>query len=268
MNSRIVYLLIPFLIFVTSFLVYLPSLKNSFLWDDQILIERSYKKFKNVNFERLFFPKERKSNKNIYYRPVIRTSLTADYLVWNKNSFGYHLTNNLFFSLTSAAFYFLALLVFRQFRNENELLFPVIAASLVFILHPMHVESVSWIVGRTDLICAFFLILALIAHIQSSKNFFVILAPIFFLLSLMSKEVAVTFPFIAVFYDILARRYKKHNTVLIIIYFLILALYIFMRTRSFVNITPIDVTPDGVTNSINGIKSQSYLYLESIKILI
>ncbi|MGI9554200.1 MAG: hypothetical protein ACR2NC_04675, partial [Thermodesulfobacteriota bacterium] len=266
MNSRIVYILIPLLIFITSFLVYLPSLKNSFVWDDQILIERSYKKFKNVNFERLFFPKERKVNKTSYYRPIIRSSLTADYVVWKENSFGYHLTNNLFFSLTAVAFYLLALLIFRQFKKRNNLVFPVTAASLVFIMHPMHVETVSWIVGRTDLFCAFFLILALITHIQSNKYFFIFLSPVFFLLSLMSKEVAVTFPFIAVFYDILARRYRRCNMILIAVYFLILALYIYMRIRSFVNTTTLDISQGSSTSSPSG--ESLNLIAESITILV
>ena len=268
MNSRIVCIILPLLIFATSFLVYFPSLNNSFVWDDQILIEKSYKKFKNVNFERLFFPPERKAYKQIYYRPAIRSSLIADYSIWKKNSFGYHLTNNLFFSLTAVAFYFLALLIFRRFSKEKNLLFPVTAATLVFTLHPMHVESVSWIVGRTDLICAFFLILALIAHIQSSRNVFLVLAPVFFVLSLMSKEVAVAFPFIAVFYDILAKRFKKRDLLILTIYILILALYIFMRLRSFSNITPIDISSGSGSPSLNADNPGFQLYLESVKILI
>jgi len=268
MNSRIVYIILPLAIFAVSFLVYLPSLDNSFIWDDQILIERSYKKFKNVNFERLFFPKERKTDKSSYYRPLIRSSLTADFQIWKKNSFGYHLTNNLIFSLTAVAFYFLALLIFRRFKKEGNFLFPVSAASLVFIFHPMHVESVSWIVGRTDLICAFFLLMALIAHIQSSRNLFYILAPLFFVLSLMSKEVAVSFPFLAVFYDILARRGKGRNIIMLSIYFVILALYILMRTRSFANIAPIHIPAGGDTSIEHDQMSNLALYIESIKVLI
>ena len=268
MNSRVVHILIPVLIFVVSFLVYSPSLKNSFVWDDQILIERSYKKLENVNFYRSFFPKAKKVNKTSYYRPIIRSSLTADYLVWNKNSFGYHLTNNLFFSLTALAFYFLALLILGQFRKRISPVLPAVVASLVFTFHPMHVESVAWISGRTDLICSFFLVMALIAHTQFSKNIFIILAPIFFILSLMSKEVAVTFPFIVVFYDILARRYERRSVILITIYFLILALYIFMRTRSFVNITAIDINLGSSASSLHSKHSNLFIYLESIKILI
>ena len=83
----------------------------------------------------------------------------------------------------------------------------------------------------------------------------------------MSKELAVTFPFIAVFYDILARRYKRRDLLILTVYFLILALYIFMRLRSFSNITPIDIS-SGSGQLADTQNDGLNIYLESVKILV
>ena len=115
MNRNTAKLFLPIIIFILSFLVYLPSLGNSFVWDDQTLIERSYRYLKDVNYSQLFFPAPDAEKTKKYYRPIVRSSIAADYAVWELNSFGYHLTNNLLFSFTSVAFFFFILI----YKNQN-----------------------------------------------------------------------------------------------------------------------------------------------------
>ncbi len=70
-------------------------------------------------------------------------------------------------------------------------------AALFFALHPQRVESVAWIAERKDLLCAFFVLLALLAwrrFLRDRASGWRFAALLSFALALMSKPMAVTFP--------------------------------------------------------------------------
>ena len=64
----------------------------------------------------------------------------------------------------------------------------VVAGALVFAVHPVHVEAVSNLVGRSDVICAAFTLAALLAHRRRSW-----LAVPCYAAALFAKESGVTF---------------------------------------------------------------------------
>ncbi len=79
----------------------------------------------------------------------------------------------------------------------------IIAATIVallFGLHPMHVESVAWAAGRKDILYGLFYVLAMTCYVfylraaGNKKITWYIALTILFLLSLLSKAVAVTLP--------------------------------------------------------------------------
>ena len=88
--------------------------------------------------------------------------------------------------------------------------------SLLFLIHPIQTETVTYISGRASGLMAFFLLLALFLYIKRSEllgdlrvsrlYFFGALTS--FLLSLASKETAVIFPFVLLLWDILVRRLR------------------------------------------------------------
>jgi protein O-mannosyl-transferase len=78
--------------------------------------------------------------------------------------------------------------------------------SLFFGIHPMHVESVSWISERKDVLYVFFFLLGLIAYLRHSetrKIGWYILTFLLFMLSCLSKGMAVVFPVILLLIDYL-----------------------------------------------------------------
>jgi len=86
--------------------------------------------------------------------------------------------------------------------KPNVYLASVVA--FVFALHPMHIESVSWISERKDVLYSIFYLTGLIAYLnftnkRNAKNYSLTL--LFFILSLFSKAVAVSFPLILVAFD-------------------------------------------------------------------
>ncbi len=157
------------LFFILGFITYLFSLGNEFVWDDVEVIKKSYFRFENSNFKSIFIPVERAAKALLYYRPIIATSFIVDWNNWNLNPFGYHLSNSIFYSLAVASMFFLSNRIANVFNIKRVYLFSVLS-TLLFMLHPMHVESVSWIAGRTDVLCGLFFILALGFHIFSYRN--------------------------------------------------------------------------------------------------
>jgi tetratricopeptide (TPR) repeat protein len=76
--------------------------------------------------------------------------------------------------------------------------------SAIFAVHPLHVESVAWISERKDVLCTFFSILTVLLYARylerrSIGRYSAMLAA--FALSLMSKSMAVTLPFLLLLLD-------------------------------------------------------------------
>lgn len=84
-----------------------------------------------------------------------------------------------------------------------------------FALHPLHVESVAWIAERKDLLCALFWLIGLLAYLRWVRvpGWGRYLAVWFsFLLGLMAKPMAVTFPFALLLLDAWPlRRLERAN---------------------------------------------------------
>lgn len=73
--------------------------------------------------------------------------------------------------------------------------------ALVFAVHPVHVEAVANLAGRSELMCAAFVIAALLAHRRGHWT-----AVPLYAAALASKESGITFVAIAVAWDLLLRR--------------------------------------------------------------
>ncbi len=259
-------LFISILFFLLGFLLYSLSLRNEFVWDDVEVIKKSYFNFENANLKSIFIPAVKEAKKLLYYRPAIPISYIADWNNWKLNPFGYHLSNSIFYSFTVVSMFFLSNRLAGLFSIRRALTFSVLA-TLLFTLHPMHVESVSWIAGRTDILCTLFFLFALGFHILSyEKLYFVPIVCFFYMFSLFSKEVAVAFPFLVVALDFLIKRpLNKQDIFKYFIYFGILALYMYVRSRSFVNV-PAVYNPDIISSS--GSSSQFLYYLGILKVFI
>lgn len=229
--------ILAILVFAFSFLVYIPSLGNDFVWDDVINIKKQSYKFEGKSIIKNIIPKDRENRKKGYYRPVINSSIVIDYYFWGDNPFGYHLTNNLLFSLSSLLFFFLILLILKDFHIGSKEYIAGIA-TVIYIIHPMHVESVSWMAGRSDIICSLFFIAAFIFHILSYRSIlFFPLTLLMLALSFLSKEIAVAFPVVVLCYDLLkSKEIKLKNLYFSLIYFVFLAVYLAVRGRALVNV--------------------------------
>lgn len=264
-------------IFIISFLIYLPSLGNGFVWDDVIEMRKNYFRLERVGLLKSLFPSKTEIHRVGYYRPLSYIFLATDYKIsakiWGKDklkAFIFHLTNLIANSINSILAYFLFLLVLKRYGVEGK---EIIAftSSLLFAVHPMHVESVSWIAGRTDIVCSLFFIGAFISHIKSYENSYLIVPTcILFYASLLSKELALAFPFVVIAYDLIgnnssavralfkfdALNWKKSLKQLsqtpyfrFLVYLGFVGIYLYVRFRG-----GVDIVPDKSSEVISEIK--------------
>lgn len=92
-----------------------------------------------------------------------------------------------------------AFLLFYWINKLSDDSLLAISSSLIWLLHPAVVESSTWISGRKDLLCLFFILVSLILARSERRCFFSMLTTA---LAVMAKPTAVMLPFILVFQDI------------------------------------------------------------------
>jgi protein O-mannosyl-transferase len=142
-----------------------------------------------------------------YYQPLPRLSHTLDYQLWGTNARGHHATSVVLHSLNAAlvfGFLWTLLDVAAGSLTTREQLALAIGIAVVFAIHPLQVESVAWMSGRTQLLCTTFGIGSLWAYIAGVRRWMVWTL---FVAALFCKPLAVSLPFAMMALDyVLARR--------------------------------------------------------------
>jgi len=225
-------------------LVYAPTLTQGFAFDEYFLILEDTTlhslRYLPDFFTRPFWPGQ---TGIIYYRPLITLTYALDYTLGQGRPWPFHLTNLIGHVLASV-------LAFRLCRR----LFPPLAlfTGLLFALHPVHTETVTWISGRTDLFATLFLLLAWLLALPVSRGTAcraptikyrsvgrMIFSLAAFALALLAKEAAVVFPLLLFLGDRLqARRLDAGRAGYYFLLFLVLLGYFFLRHHALITPGP------------------------------
>jgi tetratricopeptide (TPR) repeat protein len=131
-----------------------------------------------------------------YYRPVVGLSFYIDNLLWGMAPGVMHLENILLHCANTLLIYLLA---HRIPRDRESSLIPLLAA-LLFALHPVNVEAVAWIAGRTDPLLALFVLSATyfwIRWLEKPQQLDMIATLVLFGIALLTKETALAFGAVA-----------------------------------------------------------------------
>jgi tetratricopeptide (TPR) repeat protein len=163
-----------------------------------------------------------------HYHPLTLLSYALEYRFFKLNPFAYHLTNLILHLMNG-------LLVFWLIWMLKGGVLTSLVVSLLFGIHPLHVESVAWISERKDLLCSFFFLGSLIVYLTYLKTRgrrFYFLSLFLFLLSLLSKSMAVTLPLVLVLCDYRLNRKFDRKSLIEKIPFLVMA-FIFVIIASF-----------------------------------
>lgn len=190
-----------FLIIVITFFSFYSSLKNDFVnWDDDWYVTQNLliRELSWKNIKQIFSPSAYTNlDTPQLYVPLVTLSYAFEYHFVKLNPFIYHLTNLVLHLLN-------CLLVFLLFLLLSHNISIAFIVAILFGIHPLHVESVAWITERKDVLYAFFFLSALICYIYYLRNMkirFYYLVVVFFILSLLSKPLAISLPFVLLCFD-------------------------------------------------------------------
>jgi tetratricopeptide (TPR) repeat protein len=175
------------------------TLSFGFVWDDHLLIGgshfvRSWGTLPQILTSHFWAGH---ADWKMYYRPLINVTFLVDYQLWGLNALGYHLTNILVHLAVSLVVMWIGATLLRDWLAG-------LVAGLVFSLHPVHSQSVSFIAGRTDLVAALFFLAAfsLYDRWRRSGRWFAYAGSLLaFVLALLSKEIAVVLPLVLLLRD-------------------------------------------------------------------
>ncbi len=194
---------------VVTFAVFFPSLKGEFTnWDDGTYVTEDPMiwKLDGKAIKEIF-----SSPVSLNYHPLTMLSLAIDYKLGKLSPYYYHLNNVLIHILNVWLVFFFVRkfteIVNRKASSETFLPDPynmALIVSALFAIHPMRVESVSWVAERKDVLYVFFFFLSLIFYLRyldTKKLSSMIICFLFFVCSCLSKGMGVVLPVALVLID-------------------------------------------------------------------
>src|SRR6266540_3552547 len=134
----------------------------------------------------------------VEYLPVRDLTYMLDFELWGMQAFGYHLSNVVYYAAGCALLYLLLERLLAGWSDRPRLVAAVAAG--LFVLHPVHVESVAGLAQRKDVISGLLCFAGLLAFQRwaergGTRAYAVALAAL--VLAILAKATAVVFPGLA-----------------------------------------------------------------------
>ena len=170
---------------------YFPALSAGFVWDDVVLTNATPLHIWS-GLAQIWFAPRALLPYEAHYWPLLYTTFWLEHKLWGLAPFGYHLVNLLLHTGV-------VLLLWRLLLRLEVPGAWFVAA--VFAVHPLHVESVAWVIGRKDILATLFYLAAVLAYIRCAemprgrrRGGHYLLAVALFVLGLLSKSITITLP--------------------------------------------------------------------------
>ncbi len=194
-NSTRRFILVSSVLALFTVALFWPAVKGNFLnYDDDVMVSENpcINGFSARNLSWAFH-----HTTTGIWMPMTWVSYMLDNSLFGKTAAGYHVTN---IALHTANTLLLLFLLFKMTGRIG----PSAFVAALFAMHPLRVESVAWIAERKDVLSVFFCLLGLMAyvrHVRNPKptNFMIVV--MLMMLSLMSKPMFITFPFLLLLLD-------------------------------------------------------------------
>lgn len=141
-------------------------------------------------------------------RPLLKASYLLNWSIAPNAPFGFHLFNLLLHAANAILVFFLARSLARRYAPAwGESAEPfALAVALLFALHPLQSEAVTYISGRSVSLAAFFYLAALLAYIEwaGTERGIRLASPLLFICAVATRETALTLPVALLLYEALA----------------------------------------------------------------
>jgi len=244
---------IPFFCYITiiivTYAVFQNSLSNDFVFDDESVIIGNAS-IQNLSSIPKFFTADEGFHKVIgrYYRPIVSSTYALDYYIWGLDPYGFHLTNVIIHIISCLLLFKIFRVLFWRYKYRNLI---SLLSTLIFAVHPIHTEAVSWVSGRTDSLVTLFFFGSFLFYLEftkeqeyhkednslhriTKKNYlYLAISLIFYAAGLLTKEMIVTMPVIIILYDFVYRKkdlkYFKANLINYILFIGVTLIYFVVR---------------------------------------
>jgi hypothetical protein len=162
------------------------------------------------------------------YSPLHLFSYMLDHAIGGLSAYAFHLSNNLWAGVVAGFVYLVALALTQQRPTA-------IAAVILFLVHPVHVEAVTWISSRKDLVAAAFVLPSLLAYLKYRQRGAIgwyLGSLLLFLFALLGKLSVVAFPAVLLSLDLFIEKRPLRRSIVDKIPFVLLAIAIAMAVQS------------------------------------
>lgn len=163
------------------------ALRNDFVYDDRLLIVDNAAVVAPIgDLKALRF-----------YRPLRTLSYRLDYAIGGLDPRVFHLSNLVYHALT-------ALTVGALVEAAGASPGAALAGALVFAVHPVQTDAVTYAAGRRDILCGLFFAAGFLAYLryrESKRRLMLAAAAAAYLLAILAKEMAITLPLVCLSYD-------------------------------------------------------------------
>ena len=189
--------------------LYVNSLGNSFVYDDELVVEgrsflSSWDNLRYFNTPRYFT-----GSGEYTYRPVKTLSYFFDFIRGHGKAAAFHQTNMILHILCGFLLYFFLLNLMPFLDRTRDAAMIALFASLLFVAHPVQTESVDSIGYRHELLYVFFSLaslLSFVAYRRKERRRWLILSALGYLLALLCKEAALPLIFVIILIDLYRRK--------------------------------------------------------------
>jgi hypothetical protein len=190
-----------------------------------------------------------------YYRPLTALLWNLEHAVWGLDPLGYQLAN---FAMHTGCALLVRELALQVFPSKHRI---GLVAALLFLFLPGHIFGVLMVSALTGLLCALFYLASTVCYLRGRAGSIParILGPLFFLLALLTKELALALPLLVVLWEAIALRSECRFTLLKWVaacwpYGLVLACYLLLRFELFGQMpySPLHANITSVRLLING----------------
>lgn len=167
-----------------ALLIYGPALGGEFLWDDTDWIRDNETLRTFDGLARIWF----EPGAVIQYYPLTYTSWWLDYQLWGLSPTIMHVENVLLHAANALLFG----LLLRRLKLPGAAF-----AAVLFLVHPVHSESVAWLVERKNTLSGLFYLLAChawLAHLAAASRATLGQTALLYLLALLAKTATLMLP--------------------------------------------------------------------------
>ena len=191
-----------------ALIIYSPVLQNGLVWDDVGIFQEQLPRLQNLL--QPFFHHEIVMHGSSYFRPMVFFVYLLNRMVGGYSPTTFHATVLLLHGFNT----FLVFLLTQQFLRERpEKNLAAFLASLLFSIHPIHLEVVSWISGTPDVLMTTFCLSSFVCFLQyqqdPSKRRWLLGFSLTFFLGLLTKETAIVLIFLYLLYPFIFFHEKK-----------------------------------------------------------